>query len=108
MAQSRRGFEYLMPTMTSRILAVSLSDWPVLRASSDAYDDDYCREAAAQLSAPASTRHLLPILHLTSIYAISTAQQLPRTLSLAILEPSRIMRLLQIQQRWRFQPDRVL
>jgi len=28
-------FEYPMPTMTSRIPAVSLGDWPVLRAHSD-------------------------------------------------------------------------
>jgi hypothetical protein len=58
-------FEYLMPPATSRIPAVSLSDWPILRASSGARRC-HCREAAAQLSAPASTRPLLPNLHLTS------------------------------------------
>jgi hypothetical protein len=52
----------------------------------------FCREAATQLSAPASTRHEVFTLR---IYANSTAQLLPRTLPPAILEASRIMRLLQ-------------
>ncbi|KAG4429412.1 hypothetical protein IFR05_015106 [Cadophora sp. M221] len=62
-----------------------LSDWPILRAFSDDVRQYHYREAAAQLSPPASLR----------IYAISTAQQLPRTLPPAILELSGIMRLLQ-------------
>ncbi|CAG8980238.1 hypothetical protein HYALB_00009820 [Hymenoscyphus albidus] len=47
--------------------------------------------AAAQLSAPASTKHKFFTLR---IYATSTAQLLPRTLHFTILEPSRTMRLL--------------
>ncbi|KAH6703052.1 kinesin light chain [Leptodontidium sp. MPI-SDFR-AT-0119] len=50
-----------------------------------------CREAAAQLSAPASTRHEVFTLR---TYANSTAQLLPRTLLFTILEASRTMHLL--------------
>ncbi|KAH9210372.1 hypothetical protein DL95DRAFT_393512 [Leptodontidium sp. 2 PMI_412] len=50
--------------MTSRVFAVSPSNWQVFRAV-----------AIAQLSAPSSTRRLLqPSPHSTSMYAPSTAQ----------------------------------
>ncbi|KAH9203856.1 hypothetical protein DL95DRAFT_398984 [Leptodontidium sp. 2 PMI_412] len=51
--------------MTSRVSAVSQCDWQVFRG-----DARWChyREAAAQLSAPASTRRLLqPSPHSTSM-----------------------------------------
>lgn len=53
-----------------------------------------CREATAQLSVPASTRHEVFTLR---VYATSTTQLLSRTLLFTIFEPSRIMRLLQCE-----------
>jgi hypothetical protein len=50
---------------------------------------------AAQLSAPASINVFSQLFNQLRIYADLTAQYLPRTPSLAILESSRIMRLLE-------------
>jgi len=62
----------------------------VLRASSDVRRWN-CREAAAQLNAPALRRHEVFTLR---IYTNSTAQLLPIILLFTILEPSRTIRLL--------------
>jgi hypothetical protein len=55
------------------------------------HDDAVASEAAALLSAPASTRHLLPNIHFTSHLCYFDGPTFP----LAILEASQIMRLLQ-------------